>query len=214
MKGARPLNKREINHILPDFRGRNRLRDRALFTTGITCGFRIQELLSLRVKDIILAGKVVNRVTVEKRNTKGRIESRNVQLLDTAREYLLAWITNGLWQRGYVSPETYLFKSEYGVNRPISARQAHRILTRNFERNRLPGKLGTHCMRKTYAKHMYEDFQARRAAGESIDPLPNVSKALGHKSLNSTMNYLSFMTEDIDISAANMERNLFGGITQ
>ena len=214
MKGTRPLIKREICRVLPAFQGRLGLRDRALFVTGITCGFRIQELLSLRVKDIISAGEIVERVTVEKRNTKGRIESRNVQLLDTAREYLLDWITNGLWQRGYVSPETYLFKSEYGVNRPVSARHAHRILTRNFERNRLPGKLGTHCMRKTYAKHMYEDFVARRAAGEPIDPLPNVSKALGHKSLNSTMNYLSFMTEDVDISAANMERNLFGGTRQ
>lgn len=211
MKGTRPLTKREICRVLPSFQGRLRLRDRALFVTGITCGFRIQELLSLRVKDIILAGEVVNRVTVEKRNTKGHLESRNVQLLDTAREYLLDWITNGLWKRGYVSPETYLFKSEYGMNRPISARQAHRILTSNFERNRLPGKLGTHCMRKSYARFMYKDFQTRRAAGESIDPLPNVSKALGHKSLNSTMSYLSFMTEDVDISAANMERNLFGG---
>ena len=214
MKGTRPLTKREICRVLPAFQGRLRLRDRALFVTGITCGFRIQELLSLRVKDIILAGEVVNRVTVEKRNTKGRTESRNVQLLDTAREYLLDWITNGLWQRGYVSPETFLFKSEYGTNKAISPQHARRVLARNFERNRLPGKLGTHCMRKTYAKHMYEDFQVRRAAGESIDPLPNVSKALGHKSLNSTMSYLSFMTEDIDISAANMERNLFGGARQ
>lgn len=214
MKGARPLSKIEIRRILPTFQGRLRQRDRALFVLGVTCGFRIQELLSLRVKDVILEGEVVTRVTVEKCNTKGRVESRNVQLLNIAREYLLDWITNGLWQRGYVSPKTYLFKSEYGVNRPISARHAHRVLTRTYERNRLSGRLGTHCMRKTYAKFMYEDFQARRASGESIDPLPNVSKALGHKSLNSTMSYLSFLTENIDISAANLERNLFGGTAQ
>ncbi len=191
------------------FTGRNRLRDRALFLLGVTCGFRIQELLSLRVQDVVFEGRVVDRVTVQKHNTKGSIESRNVLLLGVAREGLLDWITEGLWRRGYVSPETYLFRSEFGVNRPIGPRHAYRVLAHNYRRNHLAGKLGTHTMRKTYAKFLYADFQERRARGEPVEPLPLVSKGLGHKSLNSTMSYLSFMTEDIDISATNFERNVF-----
>jgi len=161
------------------------------------------------VKDVIFEGVVVGRVTVEKRNTKGSAESRSVELLGTARESLLTWIQEGLWQRGYISPETYLFQSEYGVNRPITARHALRVLSRNYEQCRITGKLGTHSMRKTYAKFLYEDLQERRANGEAVDPLPITSKGLGHKSLNSTMSYLSFMTEDVDTSARNFERKLF-----
>lgn len=212
MKGCRPMLKIEIRRVAQTFTGRNRLRNRALFILGATCGFRIQELLSLRVKDVVFEGQVVDRVTVQKKNTKGAIESRNTPLLNVAREAVLDWITSGLWQRGYVSPETFLFRSECGVNQPISPRQAYRVLVRNYEQNHIVGKLGTHTMRKTYAKFLYEDFQNRRAQGESVDPLPLVSKGLGHKSLNSTMSYLSFITEDIDISAANYERRVFGGL--
>ncbi len=210
MKGTRPLTKHEIHRVLESFRGRLRLRNRALFLLGVTCGFRIQELISLRVQDVITEGVIVDRVTVEKRNTKGCIESRSVKLLEVARNGLLDWITKGLWQRGYVSPATYLFRSEYGLNNPISPRHALRVLTRNYEQNRLAGKLGTHSMRKTYAKLMYGDLVERRARGEAVDPLPITSKGLGHKTLTSTMSYLSFLTEDVDTSAANVERKIFG----
>lgn len=210
MKGTRPLTKHEIRRVERSFEGRLGSRDRALFILGATCGFRIQELLSLRVQDVIYEGLVVDRVTVEKQNTKGSIESRSVMLLGVAREALLGWIEQGLWKRGYVSPETFLFKSEHGVNQPISTRHAHRVLTRNFRSNHLKGKLGTHCMRKSYARALYKDLERRRSQGEPLDPLPLVSKGLGHKSLNSTMSYLSFMTEDIDTSALNFEREIFG----
>lgn len=210
MRGTRPLTKHEINRTLSAFKGRLQLRDKSLFLLGCTGGFRIQELLSLRVKDIIQDNQIVERVTVEKRNTKGSIESRSVKLQRVTRNALLEWIQNGLWQRGYVSPSTFLFKSENGLNKAISTRHAYRVLTKNYKRLGFAGKLGTHSMRKTYAKFMHRDLVRRRAQGDPVDPLPLVSISLGHKSLNSTMSYLSFMTEDIDKSSTNFMQEVFG----
>ncbi len=53
-------------------------------------------------------------------------------------------------------------------------------------------------MRKTFAAKVYQRLSQRRAAGEPVDPFRLTSKALGHKNLNSTDAYLSFLEEDID----------------
>jgi integrase len=51
------------------------------------------------------------------------------------------------------------------------------------------GKLGTHCMRKTFANKVYEKLDGR---------LEKVQQALEHRNINSTAQYLSFREEDID----------------
>ena len=51
------------------------------------------------------------------------------------------------------------------------------------------GKLGTHSMRKTFADRIYD-----RLDGD----LAKTQKALGHKNINSTVQYLSFREEEID----------------
>jgi integrase len=49
MPGCRPLTDDEVDLVLQSFGGRYALRDRALFCLGIYTGFRITELLSLRL---------------------------------------------------------------------------------------------------------------------------------------------------------------------
>jgi integrase len=95
-------------------------------------------------------------------------------------------------------PTTYVFQSRKGPNRPISRRQALRILREVYDANELTGPLGTHAMRKTFANQVYQHLCARRAAGEAVDPFRLTSKALGHRSLTSTDGYLSFLEADIE----------------
>ena len=78
MKGCRPLTDREVLGILRVLRGRYAARDRALVLLGIKSGFRISELLSLRLGDVVQHGDVVKRVTVRRRNMKGKISGRTV----------------------------------------------------------------------------------------------------------------------------------------
>ncbi len=48
----RPLTDEEIQKCLTSFDGKYGKRDLAIFTLGCACGFRISEILSLRVKDV------------------------------------------------------------------------------------------------------------------------------------------------------------------
>ena len=52
MKGRRPLSDAEVAQVATSFRGVYAQRNKALCVVGVRTGFRIPELLSLRVGDI------------------------------------------------------------------------------------------------------------------------------------------------------------------
>lgn len=132
MKGCRPLKPRELSNALDSFEGYYAKRNVAMFLLGVKSGFRISELLSIRVKDVVQYGKVTQDVTVERKNMKRKIEGRTVFLNRMAQLALLEWV-RVLKSRGYISPETYVFKSRKGKNQPISKTQAWRILNQVFK---------------------------------------------------------------------------------
>lgn len=187
MKGSRPLTNQEIEGVLSAFTGRYANRDRALFTLGIKTGFRIGELISLRLGDVLHGTSIADRVSVRRCNMKGKIEGRTVVLNPEAKEALATW-ANELRQRGY-SNETFLFKSRKGSNQHISRHQAWKVLDRIFDQLELSGTLGTHSMRKTFCDRVFEKLGR---------DLLKTQKALGHRNINSTVSYLSFKTEEID----------------
>ena len=197
MKGCRPLTAAEVWLVEQSFGGRYARRDRALFLLGVKSGFRITELLSLRVGDVLQHGQLVDRVTVARRHMKQGREGRSVVLHPEARAALAAWLQAGAWP-GPPAPDTYVFRSRKGGNRPISRRQALRILHEAYATNGLTGKVATHSMRKTFANQVYRHLTQRHAAGEAVDPFSLTSKALGHRNLNSTDAYLSFLEADIE----------------
>jgi integrase len=53
----------------------------------------------------------------------------------------------------------------------------------------ISGQLGTHSMRKTFARNVHERLG---------NDLAKTKKALGHKNISATMHYMSFMDEEID----------------
>lgn len=185
MIGCRPLDEEEVKNLLAALtRGRYATRDQTLVVLGITTGFRISELLSLKIRDLSVGGSLNSHVRIPASRMKGRKRPRSAVLADAARPYLDAWITelNLLGRAGGNSP---LFPSRSGSG-AISRSQAHRIITDAFDRAGIQGaerELATHCLRKTYASRMWE------AHGQNIWRLQN---ALGHASPASTVAYLSF----------------------
>lgn len=189
MKGCRPFTDDEVIRVLDELgRGRQPARDRALFILGIRAGFRISELLSLRVGDIIQNGTCVGRVTVQRRNMKKKRESRSVILHPEARAALVVQIGE-LLKAGLNDPQTFVFKSRQGGNKPLSRIQAWAILHDAYAKLGLEGKLGTHGMRKTFAKRVYALLK---------NDLLRTQKLMGHVDVNSTMKYLSFEEADLD----------------
>ena len=88
MQGCRPLTPEEVDEILVSFGGRFADRDKALFVMGVYTGFRITELLSLRLRDVHQFGKVVPRVTISRGIMKGKRASRTVALHPFAQALL------------------------------------------------------------------------------------------------------------------------------
>ncbi len=196
MKGCMPLTDEEVEEIANSFTGIYFSRDRAWFILGCRTGFRISEILSLQLGDVYQCGRLVDRVTVQRRNMKKKTESRTVLLHPMAKEALRVWIKE-LLNYGFSDSGTYLFRSKRG-NAPISRSHAWRILKRAVKANDITGKTGTHSMRKTFANNVYNHFLAEMNQGKAVDPLRMTGKALGHRNINNTDKYLSFLESDIE----------------
>lgn len=196
MKGCRPLTEEEVQATLQAFRGPQALRDRALFLLGVRSGFRISELLSLRLRDVCprsgVSAGVAARISVARRHMKKKVEGRSVLLHPEARTALEEWIAE-LEQRGQAQGEGFVFRSRKsgagGSSGALSRVQSFRLLQGAFERAGIEGSVATHSMRKTFANRVYERLGR---------DLLKTQKALGHKNINSTVSYLSFRQEEID----------------
>jgi len=180
MKGCRPLKADEIKKAENAIRGRFSLRNKALFSLGLMSGFRIAELLSLKIKDVWQHGGLVPEVYVQRDNMKGKIEGRKVPLHPDAKPDLRRWIQY-LKQCDDLDPNYYLFHPQSKPMFALSYKQAWEILTTAFRRACLPGKIGTHGMRKTFAFKMYPLVNYNLKAMQEL---------LGHKSITSTAAYL------------------------
>jgi integrase len=186
MKGCRPPTDEEVILLQQSFGGIYADRDKALSLLGVKSGFRISQLLSLRLGDVSPHGHLVDRVTGPRRHMKR--EWRTVLLHPVAKAALADRLLT-LRQTPGCTAQTFIFRSRKGTNRPISTVQAWRIPYEAVTASELVGKLGTHAMRKTFANRVYHQLNHN---------LVKTQRALGHKHINSTVAYLSFVEDEID----------------
>lgn len=194
MKGARNLTEIEIQKVLTTLNGRCCNRDRALFLLGVRSGFRISEILSLKLSDVFVGNEIVTHIAVKRSNMKGKVEGRTVVLHQQAKIALQTWISELLSLGG--TAEDFLFKSRNGTNQPISRSQAFKLLEKAYRELGFAGTLGTRAMRKSFANCVYEKLNR---------DLVKTQKALGHRNINSTVSYLSFKSEEIDQAIAHIK---------
>lgn len=180
MKGCRPLADPLVPAVLAELeKSRSGVRDATLVTVGIRTGFRISELLSLRLGDVWQGGRVVDVLTVERRNMKGKKDSRSVPLHEEARRALERHV-RAMLEAGHSDPATPLFLSRQGTMRPLTRFAADKIIRKALAACGVTGKRGTHTMRKTFSRRM------KRAVGNDYHAL---QKLMGHKQITSTMSY-------------------------
>ena len=193
MATARPLERTEINAMLAEFKGLYRDRNKALFLLGLTTGFRISELLSLTISDIVdESGAIVEALTVSRGRMKGKKRSRSVWLSEQVRAVIDDWC-NQLRKLGFRAGNEYAFCQANGE--PISYYEYWDIVKRTARRAGLSPIRGvsTHSMRKTFARNVWRDAKRRERGGEHIDAWKVVQEALGHKSIESTQHYMNFL---------------------
>ena len=155
-------------------------RDQVMLVLGVRTGFRVTELLSLRVKDVWQHGAVVTEIHVARNATKNKSAGAVIPLHAHARKVITDYITE-LILVGGGNADDFLFMSRKGNNKPIQAKSAWKILKSAADKSGLSGKIGTHSMRKTFAKKVYRD---------SGNDLTVTRKALRHSHISTTMAYL------------------------
>ena len=183
MKGSRPLTRQQVKGLLALT---DTIREQTLLTLGFCTGYRISELLSLKVADVSTNGIIHSHVTVKAANTKTKT-GRSV-LLNADAQKALKRLIDVIG----ISGQSPLFISrkhdKNGNLKAISRQQAHDLLKALFAKIGEFGNVSTHTLRKTFAARIYEQ----------TGKLEIVQIALGHKSINSTISYLAFGNDDLN----------------
>jgi len=200
MKGCRPLSKKEWSLVFHSVRGPNRLRTKALLILGRKTGFRVSELLSLRIRDLIHDGQVRQTVTVERQSMKGgkagKADGRTVPIHPEAAPHVLAQFED-LKGRGYWRPDDFFFQSRAKGNHPIDRVQAWRDCVAPVRLRRIEGQVGTHgLMRKTFAKEKLDYLTENWTPGKEV-PFHVLQRCTGHKTQEALMAYVQFADEDV-----------------
>ena len=185
--GCRPLTEDEISRLLDACQGRYRSRDVALILMGIHTGFRINEILSLRVCDIYNGSEIAKVVHVAKGYMKGKKKARTMPLHEKVREALLALLqSTRMWHPLF---RTWSLFHAQGRPTRISTRQAFGIIVSAASKAGLDiQRIGTHSLRKTFAKNMWVSPLVAR------DPA-KIARLLGHENWSNSLRYIEFADE-------------------
>ncbi|RVG17817.1 tyrosine-type recombinase/integrase [Sinorhizobium meliloti] len=174
-----PLKPKEVWAIRTRLQMLGAVRDLALFNLAIDSKLRACDLVAISVADVAISGRVRDRAIIIQRKTGRPVQ---FELTDQTREAVTTWIgSRRLGERDY------LFPSRMHALPHLSTRQYSRIVERWVSSIGLdPKRYGTHSMRRTKAAHIYKKTGNLRA----------VQLLLGHKKLESTVQYLGIEVDD------------------
>lgn len=146
MEYVEPIRDVESINAIKDILKKHSKRDLSLFVLGINTGIRISDLLSLKVEDVWDEKGIKEFLYIKEMNsdeTKAYYLNKNVQ--HALEDYLNSY--------DFLESD-YLFKSKKN-NLPITRQQAYRIINKAAKEVGIPGKIGTHTLRKTFGYHAY-----------------------------------------------------------
>lgn len=186
MAGRRPLTHDEEVRLLHVARSLP-TRDRLLVTAQWQTGLRISSTLSLTVSSVLRNGAVSEMLGVTPRHLKGRRgTTRWIPIMPELRQAIVAHLCH-LRQHHELTLDLPLFLSRKsnpnGTARPLSRESARRILSLGFAAAGIEddGRLGSHSLRKAWARSVYEN---------SGNDLMVLKSALGHRDVTTTQRYL------------------------
>ena len=192
MKGARPLNQREVRALLRAFTGPYAVRDRCLIQLGLNVGLRIGNLVRLTVGQVCHNGRPRSYLTIPASQMKSR-RGHSIPLNSPAKariDEMLRWKK----QMGEsTSPDAPLFRSREGGS--MTTRRAAQIISAAADRAGLEPGVSTHSLRKTLATTLMERGVSLRV----------VQELLGHQELATTAQYLGVGRKALEDSVRMLE---------
>jgi len=173
-----PIRSKEKIKAMKNKLKKQNFRDYLLFNVGINTGFRISDILKLRVRD------VKNRTHIEiteEKTKKTKKQMINGQLRDDLEGYIAD-----------MADHEYLFCSRKGQNQPISRVQAYRVLRKAADELGID-RVGTHTLRKTFGYHHYQMHRDTAL----------LQKLFNHSSPTVTLDYIGISQDEQDESMKN-----------
>ncbi len=171
MKYVQPIRDRAIIQNMKKELLKTGFRNYMIFNIGINTGLRISDILNLKVIDVKNKSHIV--LTEKKTSKKTRI------LINSNLRYDIDnYIEN-------MNEEEYLFKSQKGINNPITRVQAYRILNAAASKLNVT-EIGTHTLRKTFGYWHYNIYK----------DIAILQEIFNHSSPSITLRYIG-ITDDM-----------------
>ncbi|EAD1625644.1 tyrosine-type recombinase/integrase [Listeria sp. FSL L7-1485] len=176
-----------------DFGERNVL----LFSIGINTAYRISDLLSLKLRDVLEIYRQKVRVKSRLKMTEQKTEKNNSVIL-TKKLQKDIWDFVSKEHAEWIAQQDldhYLFASRKtnGGEQPLSRQQGWYIISNAGKKAGLQ-HLGTHSMRKTFGYHLYKNGVG----------LELIQLLLNHSSPRITLRYIGIEQEDKDQAVSSL----------
>ncbi|MGL1862457.1 MAG: tyrosine-type recombinase/integrase [Pseudodesulfovibrio sp.] len=169
---------KDIRNIKKLLRGKKR--DLLLFTMGVNSGMRAQDLLTLKVADVINR-KVGDRIAIrEKKTKKENVIVVNKEILSCFNLYM---------ESSDPAHDLFLFRSRKGENQPITTYRVTGLVKEWAEALNIPGNFGAHTLRKSFCYIQRVHFGV---------PWEVLSKRLNHSSPSITRAYIGVQQEEVE----------------
>lgn len=177
MNLVEPIRDKDDIQAMKDYLMEWNERNYMLFLVGINSGFRISDIVMLKVKDV--QGW---HICVKEKKT-GKIIKRKMPrpLKNALRKYVEGKPLHH-----------YLFQSRKGKNQPLTRQGAYAIIKTAAEDLGIDN-VGTHTMRKTFGYHYYKKYK----------DVATLMEMFNHASPAITLRYIGIRQEQLDLTMAN-----------
>lgn len=194
-----PLKWQEAQTLLKCLKADGKHETRLMLALGFYTGLRISDILRLTWGGILGKKEIVVQ---EKKTGKTRKIQINQDLTDTIQEAALAICPAPDWRKkqaggvnvGHVDPEAHIFTSKKGpaIGQPLTVVGANFRIKETFEQYGIKTQnASSHCLRKTFARRVYEVNNQSEAA------LILLSQILNHDGPATTRRYIGLTAERV-----------------
>jgi len=157
---------------------KNNYRDFILFTLGINTGFRISDILEIKVSDV----RNKTHIAINEKKT-GKLKKAYIN--SSLKEELDSYIFD-------MFDDDFLFRSREGENKPISRVRAYQLLSDVAKKVGLE-EIGTHTLRKTFGYWHYKQHK----------DIALLQELFNHSAPSVTLRYIGINQDAMDQSLEN-----------
>lgn len=184
----------EIANMSQYFIARKKFRDNALFITGLATGFRISDLVRLRVSDVVDTDTRTFRRVIdihEQKTGKRTVSNVDEVLITEAMQHAITLYMNAIQWR--LPGNEYLFKSRKqngGGEYRLDESQGYRIIVEAAKAVGINLHIGSHSLKKTFLNIAHAVGSTSKLQGSST-VMTDCQILARHANMDTTLRYMT-----------------------